>query len=336
MMGCAPMVSNSKKTESAARGASDQKVRLVDRWRSYKAHHRTTFSTTLQKMLGEPLQTTLTVVVIAIALALPSVMFLALHNVQQLSSGFESSAQITVFIKKDINSQQVKQLGKALNDLPEVVSTAFISADQALEEFKALSGFGSALQYLDDNPLPAVFLVQPEMSGTTGLLQTQKLVKAIGQLTAVEDIQVDMLWIQRLATITEVSKKLVLALGIALGVGVLLVIGNTIRLAIQNRREEIIVVKLVGGTDAYVRRPFLYTGLLLGLFGGILASILLLGSFLWIGQSVAVLANLYQSQFQLIGPGLTGISALCSLGALIGLMGAWVAVMQNLRAIEPK
>ena len=336
MMGCAPMVSNSKKTESAARGASDQKVRLVDRWRSYKAHHRMTFSTTLQKMLGEPLQTTLTVVVIAIALALPSVMFLALHNVQQLSSGFGSSAQITVFVKKDINSQQIKQLGKELNDLPEVASTAFISADQALEEFKVLSGFGSALQYLDDNPLPAVFLVQPETSGAAGLQQTQELVKAIGQLTAVEDIQVDMLWIQRLATMTEVSKKLVLAMGIALSIGVLLVIGNTIRLAIQNRREEIIVVKLVGGTDAYVRRPFLYTGLLLGLFGGILASILLLGSFLWIGQSVAALANLYQSQFQLMGPGLTGISALCSLGALIGLMGAWLAVMQNLRAIEPK
>ena len=330
------MASNLTKNESTARGARDQKVRLVDRWRSYKAHHRTTFLTTLQKMLGEPLQTTLTVVVIAIALALPSVMFLALHNVQQLSSGFGSSAQITVFVKKDINSQQIKQLGKELNDLPEVASTAFISADQALEEFKVLSGFGSALQYLDDNPLPAVFLVQPETSGAAGLQQTQELVKAIGQLTAVEDIQVDMLWIQRLATMTEVSKKLVLAMGIALSIGVLLVIGNTIRLAIQNRREEIIVVKLVGGTDAYVRRPFLYTGLLLGLFGGILASILLLGSFLWIGQSVAVLANLYPSQFPLMGPGLTGISALCSLGALIGLMGAWLAVMQNLRAIEPK
>ena len=336
MMGCALMASNLTKNESTARGARDQKVRLVDRWRSYKAHHRTTFLTTLQKMLGEPLQTTLTVVVIAIALALPSLMFLALHNVQQLSSGFGSSAQITVFAKKDINSQQIKQLGKELNDLPEVVSTAFISADQALEEFKVLSGFGSALQYLDDNPLPAVFLVQPETSGAAGLQQTQELVKAIGQLTAVEDIQVDMLWIQRLATMTEVSKKLVLAMGIALSIGVLLVIGNTIRLAIQNRREEIIVVKLVGGTDAYVRRPFLYTGLLLGLFGGILASILLLGSFLWIGQSVAALANLYQSQFQLMGPGLTGISALCSLGALIGLMGAWLAVMQNLRAIEPR
>ena len=335
MMVRTPMVGSQSKRD-AARGASDQRVRLVDRWRSYRAHHLTTFSTTLQKMAREPIQTTLTVVVIAIALALPSAMFLALHNVQQLSSGFESSAQITVFVKKETNSQQVVQLGKQLNDLPEVSTTIFISADQALEEFRALSGFGSALQYLDENPLPAVFLVQPAISGATDLKQAQQLVKAIDQFAAVEDIQVDMLWIQRLATITEVSKKLVLAMGIALGIGVLLVIGNTIRLAIQNRREEIIVVKLVGATDAYVRRPFLYTGLLLGLFGGVMASILLLGSFFWIGRSVAVLADLYQSQFQLAGPGLAGILALCLLGALIGLVGAWIAVMQNLRAIEPK
>ena len=335
MMVRTPMVGSLNKRDTA-RGASDQKVRLVDRWRSYRAHHRTTFSTTLQKMAREPIQTTLTVVVIAIALALPSAMFLALHNVQQLSSGFESSAQITVFVKKETNSQQVAQLGKQLDDLPEVSAIIFISADQALEEFRALSGLGSALQYLDENPLPAVFLVQPAMSGATDLKQAQQLVKAIDQLAAVEDVQVDMQWIQRLATITEVSKKLVLAMGMALGVGVLLVIGNTIRLAIQNRREEIIVVKLVGATDAYVRRPFLYTGLLLGLFGGIMASILLLGSFFWIGRSVAVLADLYQSQFQLAGPGLAGILALCLLGALIGLVGAWIAVMQNLRAIEPK
>jgi len=335
MMVRTPMVGSQNKRDMT-RGASDQKVRLVDRWRSYRAHHRTTFSTTLQKMAREPIQTTLTVVVIAIALALPSAMFLALHNVQQLSSGFESSAQITVFVEKETNSQQVAQLGKQLNDLPEVSATIFISADQALEEFRVLSGFGSALQYLDDNPLPAVFLVQPTMSGATDLKQAQQLLKAIDQFAAVEDIQVDMLWIQRLATITEVSKKLVLAMGIALGIGVLLVIGNTIRLAIQNRREEIIVVKLVGATDAYVRRPFLYTGLLLGLFGGVMASMLLLGSFFWIGRSVAVLADLYQSQFQLVGPGLSGILVLCLLGASIGLAGAWIAVMQNLRAIEPK
>ena len=336
MMGARPMASNQNTREPVTRGASDQKIRLVDRWRSYKAHHRATLFTTLKKMLSEPIQTLLTVVVIAIALALPSVMFLALHNVQTLSSGLASSAQITVFVKKDTGSQGITQLEKELKALPEVAATTYISSEQALEEFKALSGFGSALQYLDDNPLPAVFLVQLARSGATELTQAQELVTAIGALAAVDDIQVDMLWMQRLATITDVSKKLVLAMGVALVIGVLLVIGNTIRLAIQSRREEIIVVKLVGATDAYVRRPFLYTGLLLGLFGAIVASMLLLGSFYWVGQSIAVLANLYQSQFQLAGPGILGILGLWSVGALIGLTGAWVAVMQHLRAIEPK
>ena len=336
MMGARLMAGNQNTREPVTRGASDQKIRLVDRWRSYKGHHRATLVTTLKKMLSEPIQTLLTVVVIAIALALPSMMFLALHNVQTLSSGFASSAQITVFVKKDTGSQATSQLENELKALPEVAATTYISSEQALEEFKALSGFGSALQYLDDNPLPAVFLVQPARSGAAELAQAQELVTAIGALAAVDDIQVDMLWMQRLATITDVSKKLVLAMGVALVIGVLLVIGNTIRLAIQSRREEIIVVKLVGATDAYVQRPFLYTGLLLGLFGAIVASMLLLGSFYWVGQSIAVLANLYQSQFQLAGPGILGVLGLWSVGALIGLTGAWVAVMQHLRAIEPK
>jgi cell division transport system permease protein len=139
------------------------------------------------------------------------------------------------------------------------------------------------LQYLDKNPLPAVFLVQPKSINTADITHTQDLVTAIAELNAVDEVQIDMLWMQRLLTITEISQKLVLAIGIALGVGVLLVIGNTIRLAIQSRRDEIIVVKLVGGTDAYVRRPFLYTGLLLGLLGAMMASLMLVTCVVWLG-----------------------------------------------------
>ena len=192
------------------------------------------------------------------------------------------------------------------------------------------------MQYLDKNPLPAVFLVQPKSINTTDITHTQDLVTAIAGLNAVDEVQIDMLWMQRLLTITEISQKLVLAIGIALGVGVLLVIGNTIRLAIQSRRDEIIVVKLVGGTDAYVRRPFLYTGLLLGLLGAMMASLMLVTCVVWLGRSVNALADLYQSQFHVVGPGFSGILTLWMIGALIGVMGAWVAVMQHLREIEPK
>ena len=328
--------SNKANREAPSRGARDQKVRLSDRWRSYRAHHSSTLRTTLAKIFGEPIQTLLTVVVIAIALALPSAMLLVLHNVQQLGTGIESSQQMTVFVEKTATRSAIDQLGDDIEQLAHVASVTYISEEQALEEFKASSGFGSALQYLDKNPLPAVFLVQPKLINTADITHTQDLVTAIAELNAVDEVQIDMLWMQRLLTITEISQKLVLAIGIALGVGVLLVIGNTIRLAIQSRRDEIIVVKLVGGTDAYVRRPFLYTGLLLGLLGAMMASLMLVTCVVWLGRSVNALADLYQSQFHLVGPGFSGILTLWMIGALIGVMGAWVAVMQHLREIEPK
>lgn len=322
--------------ETPPRGATGQKFRLADRWRGYRAHHRATLSSSIGKMLGEPIQTLMTVLVIAIALALPSAMLLMLNNVQKIGGDLESSSQITVFVEKPADSRAVNGLALQLEDLKGVISVTYVSAEQALEEFKALSGFGTALRYLDENPLPAVFLVQPLLSGEAGVSQAERLIASIEALESVEDVQVDMLWIQRLNAITEIGEKVVLAISIALGIGVLLIVGNTIRLAIQGRQEEIIVVKLVGGTDAYVRRPFLYTGTLLGLFGAVIASLMLIGCFIWVGRSVEILASLYQSQFELVGLGLTGVLALCAIGAVIGLIGAWVAVMQHLRKIEPK
>jgi cell division transport system permease protein len=323
-------------TDLPMRGAKDKKISLADRWKSYIAYHRITLRNAFKKLLVEPVQTLLTVTVIAIALALPSAMFLMLKNVEQLGSGVQASAQLSVFIKKGVTSQQIKQVQKQISDLPKVFSVDYISADQALQEFKALSGFGQALTYLDDNPLPAVFLVQPIRLGTSSSNQVEQLVTTITSFNAVDEVLVDMLWLQRLSVMTDISQKLVLAMVVSLIIGVLLVIGNTIRLGIHSRKEEIVVVKLIGATDAYVRLPFLYSGFLLGLLGGLMASILLVGSLLWIGQSVSVLAALYQSKFDLTGLGFSGVLGLCALGSVIGLCGAWMAVMQHLRTIEPR
>ncbi len=287
-------------------------------------------------MLHEPMQTVLTVMVIAIALALPASLYLTVDNVQQLGSNFESSAQITVFVNKGAIPEAIEGLEKKLNGMTGVNSVEYISAQQALLEFKALSGFGSALLYLEDNPLPAVFLVQPMMEGEVDLVQTQKIITDITALPVVDDVQIDMAWLQRLHSLIEMGHKIVLALGITLGIGVLLVIGNTIRLAIESRRNEIIVVKLVGGTNAYVRRPFLYTGLLLGLFGALIASIMLFSCLMWISSSVENLASLYQSQYRLQGLGITGFLSLMLIGGVFGLGGAWIAVSRHLRDIEPR
>ena len=319
-----------------SRGAIGKKLSFAHRWRGYKAHHRETLRASFVKMLHEPMQTVLTVMVIAIALALPASLYLTVDNVQQVGSNFESSAQITVFVNKGAKPEAIEGLEKKLNGMAGVTSVEYISAQQALLEFKALSGFGSALRYLEDNPLPAVFLVQPMMEGEVDLVQTQKIITDIKALPVVDDVQIDMAWLQRLHLLIEMGHKIVLALGITLGIGVLLVIGNTIRLAIESRRNEIIVVKLVGGTNAYVRRPFLYTGLLLGLFGALIASIMLFSCLMWISSSVENLASLYQSQYRLQGLGITGFLSLMLIGGVFGLGGAWIAVSRHLRDIEPR
>ena len=319
-----------------SRGAIGKKLSFAHRWRGYKAHHRETLRASFVKILHEPMQTVLTVMVIAIALALPASLFLTVDNVQQFGSNFESSAQITVFANKGAKPEAIEDLEKKLNGMTGVNSVEYISAQQALLEFKALSGFGSALRYLEDNPLPAVFLVQPMMEGEVDLVQTQKIITDIKALPVVDDVQIDMAWLQRLHLLIEMGHKIVLALGITLGIGVLLVIGNTIRLAIESRRNEIIVVKLVGGTNAYVRRPFLYTGLLLGLFGALIASIMLFSCLMWISSSVENLASLYQSQYRLQGLGITGFLSLMLIGGVFGLGGAWIAVSRHLRDIEPR
>ena len=318
-------------TNHSNRGAKGSSVSLLDKWRGYKHHHRITLQNSFAKMLREPLQTLLTVVVIAIALTLPTALYISVENIRQLSGGVESSAQISVFVKKGARTTAIENLGEQLGKLKGVASVSYISAEVALEEFNALSGFGSALQYLDENPLPEAFLVRPLL-----LNDSAKLVAEIREITLVEDVQLDMEWLSRLDALLDMGRKLVLALGAALGIGVILVVGNTIRLAIQSRRDEIVIVKLVGGTDAYVRRPFLYTGLLFGFFGALIAALMLVGLSLWLEPSVNKLASLYQSQFRLAGLGVSGSLVLLAIGGAVGLAGAWISVGQHMRDIKPR
>jgi cell division transport system permease protein len=322
---------NSKPRDGAQRGARGQVLSRLDRWRSYRQHHSSTLKSSAIKILREPLQSLLTILVIAIALTLPAALYLSVENIRQLSGGVEASAQISVFVKKGARESALEALGEKLDGLSGVASVSYISAQAAVDEFEALSGFGSALQYLDENPLPDSFLVQPLL-----VSDAARLVTEIRQLNLVDDVQLDLAWLQRLDALLDMGRKLVLALGAALGLGVILVVGNTIRLAIQSRRDEITVVKLVGGTDAYVRRPFLYSGLLFGMFGALIAAILLTGLGLWLAGPVNKLALLYQSQFSITGLGVSGFVALLLIGGTIGLIGAWLAVGQHLRNIKPR
>jgi cell division transport system permease protein len=332
MMGV--LMAQSSNTRSR-RGAADIKFGLIAGIRSACGHHLHTIQDSFNRLAKEPLQTIMTTSVIAIALSLPATLFVTVDNARQLGSRFESFSQITAYLASDTSSKQVATIKYQLEAIPEVKSVVYISPDQALEEFVHSSGFGSALEYLEVNPLPPVFIITPKAESPMPD-QASQLVKKIKLITQVEDAQLDMLWLQRLQSLTQIGQKIVLALGAVLGIGVLVIIGNSIRLAIHSRRQEIIVIKLVGGTDAYVRRPFLYSGLLMGLMGAMGASLILVFGFWWLGASITHLSELYGSQYRFNGPGLQGCMLLIATGGMLGLSGSWLAVGRHLKGIKPR
>jgi cell division transport system permease protein len=287
------------------------------------------------RVLDNPVSSAMTWLVIGIALALPTGLNVALDNVSQLSDSWDSPAQISLFLHDGISDERARQLEEELAARADVGETRFVSRQEALEEFRNLSGFADVLASLEDNPLPHLILVSPADSSTT-----QSAVAALREeLQAYPDVAqavLDMEWLHRLNTLMELSRRLVLAVGGLLVVGVLLILGNTIRLAIESRREEIVIIKLVGGSNAFVRRPFLYTGLWYGVGGGFFAALLVAASLWFLRQPVSELALLYQSEFRLRGLGIMGGLNLIILGGMLGLAGAWLAVTRHLVEIQPR
>ena len=323
---------NSKESKKNRFATGNAALTAMDRLRGEITNHRVTLVQSLRDMVSEPLQTAMTVLVIAIALALPGALFLAVENLERLSGNVKASTQLTVFLEFGVEEKTIETLEIQLQTLVGVSSISYISPEQALTEFQALSGFGSALDYLAESPLPAVFVVQPD---SVKLDRAGEIADQISKLSGVDQVQIDMQWLQRLRSMLEIGEKLITALSITLGLGVLLAVANTIRMAIQSRTDEIIVIRLVGGTDGYVRRPFLYTGLIFGLSGGLVSVLLLWGSVNWLNSSIEVLASLYESRFVLHGLSIWSLLGILGGGALLGLLGAWVAVRRHLRGIEP-
>ena len=322
--------------QSVRRGAVGAKVGLRAKLGAMLAHHQHTLEDSLLRLLRDPFQTLMTTMVVAIALSLPATLLLVVDNARQFENNFDSFSQITVYVNNTASQQQIDAIQEKIESLSEVDSLVYINPDQALQQFTEASGFGSALEYLEDNPLPPVFIVEPVIDVLSLPHKAKQLMADLVNIDHIDDVQIDMLWLKRLRSLTEFGKKVVLALGGALGLGVLVIIGNSIRLAIHNRREEIIVVKLVGGTDAYVRRPFLYFGMLLGFFGALMSGIMLTIGFWWLGGSAENISQLYGSHFDLSGPGFRGFFALLGTGLLLGLTGAWLAVSKHLNYIKPR
>ncbi|WP_372864443.1 permease-like cell division protein FtsX [Spongiibacter sp.] len=316
-------------------GAKSHRTRFSDQWQSYRSHHRQVARDSLQRLLRRPLATLMTTLVIAIAMALPTGLYIGLNNVSAVSADWDGAARLSVFLKFSVDNRQAEQLRSSLARRDAIASAEYISPQAALEEFRTRSGFGEVLDQLDSNPLPGLIIVSPTSSHSSAA-QVQILREQLAALPEADLVKLDMEWLQRLDRITELSRRLTLALAAMLALGVLLIVGNTIKLAIENRRDEILVIKLVGGTNAFVRRPFLYMGFWYGLFGGLLAWLLLSASLLWLSGPVKALSGLYNSDFSLMGLGLLDSLVMWICAASLGLLGAMLVVGRELRAIEPK
>lgn len=302
---------------------------------TYGARHAQALLGTFGRLARSPLATFLTVLVIGLALALPLALEQLIVDALAATGNLADAVEVSVYFKQGAPLEKVRQIARSARARSGIAQVTVISADDALKEFREYSGFGAALQALDQNPLPNTLRVRPAANARSPS-DLDELKRYLAAWPEVESVQVDSEWAQRLDAILQVLQHLLLAAAALLALGVLAMIGNTVRLEIQNRRAEIEVVKLVGGSNTFVRRPFLYTGALYGAAGGLLAWALVAAGVLWLQAPVATLARLYGSAYALAGPGPSEVAGLVGGGALLGWLGAWLSATRHLYRIEPR
>lgn len=314
---------------SRREGARLRYARRGQRLLAWIGHHRLSAADSLQRVLARPLASLLTWLVLGIALALPVSLGLSLDNLRALAGDVDATAQLSLFLAPAVTETDAVALAAELRLSPEIDAVHFLSRGDALEEFRDRSGFGDLLDGLEANPLPHLLLVVPGRDAGPDALAARLVERG-----AVAEVIVDLAWLERLQHLVALGQRAVLVLALVLCAGVLLVLGNTLRLAIEARREEIQVTRLVGASDAFVRRPFLYTGLWYGIGGGALAALVVFCLFAALRGPVARLGVAYGADWRLSGLGLVDAFALMLCGGALGLLAAGLAVGRHLRDLD--
>lgn len=310
--------------------------RRLSRWGSavagYAERHAQTCVASLGRLLREPLSALMTIGVISLALAIPGCLYLLVQNARQVGDAYAGALDVTVYLKPGETEAHAHSLAAQVSRRVDVKTARLVTATEGLAEFRRWSGFGPALDALKDNPLPHAIVVRPRVPTAEAVLA---LKSELATLPGVDAVGVDAAWVRRFVALLEVLKRTVLIVALMLGAAVLVVVGNTIRLDIDVRRPEIEVTKLVGGSDSFVRRPFLYGGLWYGLGGGLLAWLVV--SLFSVGLSGPInrVAAAYDSGFRLHGLDWPAVAGLVLGGAVLGWLGAYLAATRHLRGIEP-
>jgi len=303
--------------------------------KTWITRHLQTAVGSLGRLIQQPGASLLTVLVMGIALALPASLNVLVNNAQLASGSWDRALDVTIYFKKSVDLATAQHLVDSLKQRSDIKAVQFIKAEDALKDFKEHSGLGTSLQALTSNPLPHVAVITPAETTNT-VASMEALSGELRTLPDVDVVQVDTAWVQRYLAILDVVHRVVGLIAVLLGFGVIVIVGNTIRLDIQNRRDEIEVSKLVGGSDAFVRRPFLYSGFWYGLGGGMAAWLLVTIVVAMLAEPVQRIAGLYGSSFSLSGLALQQAASLLLAGVALGWVGSLVATNQHLKDIEPK
>lgn len=309
-------------------------VRAAGPLTTWLRRHASTAVGSLGRLSRQPFSSLMIVLVIAVTLALPAAISVLVKNAQAVSGGWDNALDFSVYLTSTTSVEQAENLRSLLTQRADVESVTLVTAQDALQEFKQQSGFGNALDQLGENPLPHTLIVRPSASNTSASIVL--LQEEVGNLPEAELVQVDTEWVLRFHAILDIVQQAI-ALGAALlGIAIIVVIGNTIRLDIENRRDEIEVTKLIGASNAFVRRPFLWTGFWYGLLGGAVAIALVHYGLFLLKDPITRLAGLYQGRIDVASLTAAEAAGILGIATFLGLAGSWITAARHMRQIEPR
>jgi cell division transport system permease protein len=309
--------------------------RLQEKFEAYLLNHAHGLFSSLGRLSRTPFTSSMTILVLAIAISLAGCFYIVVANIQQLTGNLESSNQMSLFLKDHITEAAGQKLAEQIKQNASVDAVKFITKKQAMEEFKANSGFGDALNALDTNPLPSVIQVLPK-NALESNEEIDKLMAEFKQLPQVDFVQVDMQWVEKLQTIMLIASRGVMLVSLLLGFAVTFITGNTIRLELQNRQDEVFISKLVGATQSFIQRPFLYTGFWLGFIAGFLAWLIITIMLLILESPVEKLSTLYNGSFELLFLSFSEFILLLMIASTLAVLGSWAVLHYQLRQLKPQ
>ena len=308
---------------------------FVDKLHAYKHQHAHALFSSLGRLVASRFSSAMTIIVLAIAISLASGFYILVANLQQLTSNLEASNQISLFLKDEISEARAQSFAKSIRQNADIQDVKLITKDQALKEFQSYSGFGEAVKALEKNPLPIVIQVLPKNS-LENKQALEALLEDFKRAAEVDFAQMDMQWVKRLQSIMEVARRGVTILSLLLGAGVLFITANTIRLELYNRRDEVVIAKLVGATNGFIHRPFLYSGFWIGFFSGVTAWFIVTTIMLILKRPVEKLSELYDDAFHVLFLGFTETLALLVISSVLGVVGSWIVLHFQLRQLKPE